>query len=258
MSQQAMAPAAPAEAPAQQQTASIERVLELLRKGRIKLEGLLPYSSNYTFLATIRQADLQCLAVYKPQRGERPLWDFRRGTLCLREYATFLVSASLGWIFVPPTVLRRGPHGIGAVQLFVDTVPDGNFFTLREQNTHTFQRLCAFDYVINNADRKGGHCLLSQDGHIWAIDHGITFHAEFKLRTVIWDWTGEPLPEDIVADLKRLRTTLAADNELTASLGRLLQDDEIAALRQRLDTLLDMGVFPEPSPALPNVPWPLL
>ena len=211
------------------QTADIERILDLLRNGRMKLEGLLPNSSNYTFLATIKQKDVQCLAVYKPQRGERPLWDFPHGTLCLREYATFLLAMALGWIFVPPTVLRRGPHGIGAVQLFVDTDPEANFFTLREQHAHTFQRLCAFDYVVNNADRKGGHCLAGQDGRIWAIDHGITFNTEFKLRTVIWDWAGEQMPKDIVQDLDYLRTRLVDGSNLVIALKRLLQNDEMDA-----------------------------
>jgi hypothetical protein len=235
----------------------MERILELLRKGRLKIEGLLPNSSNYTFLATVKQPDLECLAVYKPKRGERPLWDFPRGTLYQREYATFLLAMALGWIFVPPTVLRRGPHGIGALQLYIDSVAEGNFFSLREAGKPVFQTLCAFDYVVNNADRKGGHCLLGKDGRIWAIDHGITLNADFKLRTVIWDWAGEALPSHIVADLHHLRAELAAESDLTVALGKLLLGNEMDALRARLDTLLAGGVFPEPSPDLPNIPWPL-
>jgi len=257
MTGQAQGAAAPAGTPAAH-SASLERILDLLRRGRMTVEGLMPNASNYTFLTTIRQPDLQCLAIYKPQKGERPLWDFPRGTLCLREYATFVLSMALDWIFVPPTVLRRGPHGIGAVQLFIDFVPGSSFFTLREEHAHVFQRLCAFDYVVNNTDRKGGHCLLSKDGRIWAIDHGITFHAEFKLRTVIWDWAGEPLPDDIIADLEHLQQRLGQPGDLVTTLSRLLMPNEMNALRQRLATLLERKTFPEPDPNLPNIPWPLL
>ena len=257
MSDEAQAPG-PGLAVSEHQAVSIDGILELLRKGRIKLEGLMPNSSNYTFLVTVKRRDLQCLAIYKPQKGERPLWDFPRGTLCLREYATFVVAMALGWVFVPPTVLRRGPHGIGALQLFVDALPDHNFFTLREQYAHVFQRMCAFDYVVNNADRKGGHCLLGSDDRIWGIDHGIALSAEFKLRTVIWDWAGEPLPSDIVADLSSLQQQLSSDSNVTTVLSKLLQPDEMDALRQRLDALLRSSTFPEPDPDLPNIPWPLI
>jgi hypothetical protein len=257
MNDQGPGPTTQADAPAQS-TASIEQIVGLLHNGRIKIEGLLPNSSNYTFLVTVKQPDLQCLAVYKPQRGERPLWDFPRGTLCLREYATFLVAMALGWVFVPPTVLRKGPHGLGALQLFIDAVPNANFFSLREQYAFVFQRLCAFDYIVNNADRKGGHCLLGKDGRIWAIDHGITFNADFKLRTVIWDWAGDPLPDDIVADLRNLRQTLSAGGTLTEAIGRLLSAAEIRAFHRRLDNLIEMGTFPQPHPDLPNIPWPLV
>lgn len=240
------------------QSTSIDRILARLRRGRMKVVGEMPNSSNYTFAVTVKQPDLECLAIYKPQRGERPLWDFRRGTLCLREYATFLVAMSLGWIIVPPTVLRRGPHGLGAVQLFVDALPDANFFTLREEHASDFQHMCVFDYVVNNADRKGGHCLLASDGRIWGIDHGITFNAEFKLRTVIWDWAGESLPPDIIADLGSLQATLERPGELTSTLDHLLDTDEMRALRERVDTLLAARRFPEPLPNFPNIPWPLL
>lgn len=239
-------------------SASLERVLTLLRRGRMKVEGLLPHSSNYTFLVTLRQPDMRCLGVYKPQKGERPLWDFPRGTLCLREYAAYHVSMAMGWLMVPPTVLRRGPHGLGAVQLYVDSVDGGNFFSLREHYAPLFKRLCAFDYVVNNADRKGGHCLLGKDERVWAIDHGIAFHSEFKLRTVIWDWAGEPLPDDVRAGLLHLQQKLADDRDLSAALRKALRDDEMTALRERLAALLESNVFPEPTAGLPNIPWPLI
>jgi len=236
----------------------MERVLRLLDKGRLTLEGLMPHASNYTFLVTVKDASLQCLAIYKPQKGERPLWDFPPGTLCLREHAAFLVSMALGWSFVPPTVLRKGPHGLGAVQLFVDAVPGSNFFTLRAAHAAVFRRLAAFDFVVNNTDRKGGHCLLGKDGRIWVIDHGITFHADFKLRTVIWDWAAEPLPPDIVTALRGLEQRLRASDPLAGTLSRLLSQPEMDALRQRLAVLLESGKFPEPLAGMPNVPWPIV
>lgn len=257
MSDQVSGPVEETDAPVAR-SVGVDRILELLHRGRLKIEGLLPNSSNYTFLATVKQPDLECLAVYKPQRGERPLWDFPRGTLFRREYAAFLVAMAIGWIFVPPTVLRRGPHGMGALQLYMDVVPEANFFSLREQYPAIFQRLCAFDYVVNNADRKGGHCLMGSDGRVWAIDHGVTFNADFKLRTVIWDWAGEPMPEDVLAGLHRLQQRLGADDNLAATLSRLLSATEITALRQRVDALLASGCFPEPDQDLPNIPWPLI
>lgn len=240
------------------QKVTMERVLRLLAGGKMALEGLLPHSSNYTFLATLKDDSLECLAVYKPQQGERPLWDFPRGTLCLREYATYLAAVAIGWIMVPPTVLRQGPHGLGAVQLYVDAQDNCNYFSLRDSHVPTFQRLAVFDYIVNNTDRKGGHCLLGSDGRIWAIDHGITFHQDFKLRTVIWDWAGEPLPADIVTELEAFRPLLAPRAELSKSLSQLLSAAEMRALRRRLDTLLATGAFPEPDENLPNVPWPMM
>ena len=240
------------------QTASIEHVLDLLRNGRMTVEMELGNASNYAFLVSVKQPDLACLAVYKPRRGERPLWDFPRGTLFKREYAAFLVSMALDWTLVPPTVLRRGRFGIGAVQLYIDAVSEGNFFSLRERCGAIFQRMCAFDYVINNADRKGGHCLLGSDGRVWAIDHGISFNEEFKLRTVIWDWAGEPLPQDIVDDLQDFSLQLKKGSDLAAALRRLLLPNEVDAMRRRVGTLLDARTFPMPLPDFPNIPWPLL
>ncbi|MBM3135281.1 MAG: SCO1664 family protein [Chloroflexi bacterium] len=223
----------------------------------MELHGLLPGSSNYTFLVTIRNDTLQGLAVYKPQRGERPLWDFPQGSLCLREYAAYLVSAALGWGFVPPTVLREGPYGVGVVQLYVDVDPEANYFTLRQRYSHDCQRLAAFDALINNTDRKAGHCLLGSDGRIWSIDHGVTFHAQPKLRTVIWDFRGQPIPTDILADLRAFQQRLAQPKDpLVVVLGQLLSAQEMRALRHRLKTLLTRGTFPQPPDDWPSVPWP--
>ena len=248
---------APAASEAISQVVEVERILALLAHGEMELHGLLPGSSNCTFLGTVRNDTLQSLAVYKPQRGERPLWDFPQGSLCLREYAAYLVSATLGWGFVPPTVLREGPYGVGVVQLYVDVDPEANYFTLRHRYSHDFQRLAAFDALINNTDRKAGHCLLGTDGRIWSIDHGVTFHAQPKLRTVIWDFRGQPIPTDILADLRAFQQRLAQHKDpLVVVLGQLLSPQEMRALRHRLKTLLAQGTFPQPPDDWPSVPWP--
>lgn len=238
-------------------TVDLERILCLLAEGEIDLQGQLPWSSNYSFLANVRDGRLACVAVYKPQRGERPLWDFPDGTLCLREYATFIVSQALGWELVPPTVLRNGPYGLGSIQLFVDADPDDHFFNLREEHSADFQRVALFDVLINNADRKGGHCLRDRFGHLWCIDHGLTFNAQPKLRTVIWDYAGQPIPPKMLDDLEALKTRLRNSNGIRQTLERLLSPREIEALQARLDQLLKTGRFPKPGPGR-NVPWPLI
>ena len=237
------------------QEVDLRAVLQLLREGEMELLGLLPWSTNYTFLASVRRASWQILAVYKPQKGERPLWDFPRGTLCLREYAAFLVSEALGWGLVPPTILRDGPHGLGMVQLYIDAEPDENYFTFHEKRQAELKRLAAFDAVVNNADRKGGHCLLGKDGRLWAIDHGITFHAQNKLRTVIWDFAGQPLPPQVLRDLRALRPRLEPSDPLAMQLAELLSSEEMRSLQRRLDILLATRTFPQPGPG-PSVPWP--
>ena len=167
------------------------------------------WSSNATFLVNASLDDIEVPAVYKPQRGERPLWDFPEGTLCNREVAAYELSEALGWSIVPETVLRDGPYGVGMVQRFIDHDPDDHYFTLLEAHPDDFQRFAAFDVLANNADRKGGHCLQAKrDGHIWGIDHGLTFHVVDKLRTVIWDFAGEPVPEGIVSTLECILTEL--------------------------------------------------
>lgn len=233
-----------------------DQVLDFLAHGRIETEGLLPWSSNYTFLATVSHNGTQSLAVYKPQRGERPLWDFPDGTLCLREVATFFVSQALGWSYVPPTVLRDGPHGTGSVQLYIDADPDEHYFTLQDEYPEDFQHIAVFDYVINNADRKSGHCLLGTDGRIWAVDHGLTFHRSLKLRTVIWEFAGDPIPEPILADLEALLARLTSDHPAHDTLARLLADEELVAVRRRVEDLLESRTFPEPDPHRRHTPWP--
>jgi uncharacterized repeat protein (TIGR03843 family) len=236
----------------EQDALPVERVLDLLRQGELELHGILPWSSNYTYLASVHDGELEAMAVYKPRRGERPLWDFPRGTLYLREYAAYLVSQVLGWPLVPPTVVRDGPQGMGALQLYIDNDPQANYFTFRDERIEDVQRIAAFDLVVNNADRKAGHCLLGRDGHVWAIDHGITFHPEPKLRTVIWEFTGQPIPPPLLDDLRRLCLRLQPAEPLSGVLKRLLLPEEIHALRDRLDTLLSDRTFPEPD----TIPWP--
>jgi len=235
----------------------MEQALEILSNGAMeKSHGLMPWSSNYTFLVVVRLADAEVLAIYKPRRGERPLWDFPDGTLALREVAAFCVSRALGWDFIPPTVLRDGFLGLGAVQLFVDSDPEAHYFNLRDQHVHTFQRVAAFDYIVNNADRKGGHCLKDSDGHIWTIDHGLTFHYEHKLRTVIWDFAGQPVPDDILEDLRALRQALQQPlNAVHSELATLLTGREMKSFGQRIDRLIAAGTFPVPGVGR-NVPFP--
>jgi hypothetical protein len=233
------------------------RILQLLTVGEIALEGQLLWSSNYSFLVSVRDDDLTCTAVYKPQRGERPLWDFPDGSLCLREYAAFVLSHALGWPSIPPTVLREGPHGLGSVQLYIDADPEEHFFNLRDQYPAEFRRVALFDVLANNADRKGGHCLRDRHGHIWCIDHGLTFHSQPKLRTVIWDFAGQPIPADLLDDLCALRARLADSQDLRPVFDRLLSRAEMTMLEKRLTALLENRRFPKPG-AGRNVPWPMV
>jgi len=228
----------------------------LLMHGTMDVEGLVPWGSNYTFLVTIREGARATLAIYKPSRGERPLWDFPTGTLANREVAAYRVSQALGWPHIPPTILREGPEGIGMVQLFVELVDGQHFFTLRDAHRAEMQRIAVFDAIINNTDRKGGHVLLGENGAIWCIDHGVTFHERYKLRTVIWDFTRQPIPAQLIADMGTLRAHLTRGDAVFDSLRELLSPREIRALRSRLDELIERGTFPEPPEDWPPVPWP--
>ncbi len=227
-----------------------------LVEGKLELDGMVPWGSNYTFLATIHLGTREINAIYKPCKGERPLWDFPTGSLANREYAAYLVSQALGWPHVPPTVLRDGPHGIGMVQLFIPFVDDQHFFTLRQSHREEMKRIAVFDAIINNTDRKGGHVLLGEDEKIWCIDHGVTFHEYPKLRTVIWDFVGQPVPADTLDDLRTLQTHLTRGEDLADSLSELLSARELRALRRRIIELIESGVFPQPPEDWPAVPWP--
>lgn len=226
-----------------------------IARGRLEILGLLPDSSNYTFLARAIGPDgEEVLAVYKPRRGEIPLWDFPEGTLCRREVAAYVLARDLGWPHVPPTILRDGPEGIGSVQTYVTFQPDEHYFTLADRFADEFRRVALFDLVVNNADRKGGHTLLGEDGLIWAIDHGVCFSSEPKLRTVIWEQMDEPIPSALLDDLRRLATSLVSGGA-GRELAPLLAEDELTAVSERIDRILSDPVFPAPSGSRP-FPWP--
>lgn len=237
---------------------SLQDMLTLLQEGALELRGLLPDGSNYTFLVTVGDGTQKTLAVYKPTRGERPLWDFPAETLALREVAAFLVSEVLGWNFVPPTVYRpEGPHGPGSVQFFVHAQSESHYFNLAEADHSELQRIALFDLMVNNADRKGGHVLKDEAGKLWAIDHGICFHAQPKLRTVIWDFAGQSIAQSLLDDMADFRQRLETDKDLKTAINSLLTPLEVSALRRRTDKLITAGRYPDPGPGR-NYPWPPL
>jgi len=232
----------------------------ILRTGGLDVLGQMPWSSNATFLCDITDADdprqnaEPCLqAIYKPHRGERPLWDFPSG-LFEREAAAYELSKCLGWDLVPPTIVRDGPVGPGSVQLFVPADYEDHYFTLQDEEEFqdVFKRLCAFDFVANSTDRKAGHCLLGHDNKIYAIDNGLSFHVEFKLRTVLWDFADEPIPQAIIDDLISL-----AENGLSDELTALLNPLEVDAVITRARALINERRFPV-DPTGRRWPWPLV
>jgi len=230
-------------------------VPRVLATGELEVLGLLPNASNHTFLARARREGEDMLGVYKPRRGETPLWDFPEGTLCAREVATYVVARALGWPNVPATVLRNGPYGIGSVQRFVPSDPQEHYFTLQERFPAAFRRVAAFDLVVNNADRKAGHCLLGEDDRIYVVDHGVCFSEEPKLRTVIWDFIGDPLEDDVRADLRMVAGEVRG-GPLRDELANLLAESELAALEARAREVAAMERFPEPGEDHRPFPWP--
>ena len=256
--------------------------LELLRHGEIVVEGRLVDASNATLFCEIGHGTMSGRCVYKPVAGERPLWDFPDGTLAGREVAAFAVSEATGWSVVPPTVLREGPFGPGMVQLWIDTVDDdeatlvdvmapaalpdswlrvldalgsdGEPVVLGHADDERLRRMSVLDVVLNNADRKGGHVLVEPGGAVHGVDHGVSFHAEPKLRTILWGWADEPLRAVDVERLQRLGEALdlRLDNELSALLSR----SELRALRRRVDALLATSRMPVPEGSWPAIPWP--
>jgi uncharacterized repeat protein (TIGR03843 family) len=225
----------------------------LLEDGDIEVVGRMPFSSNATFLAHVHHGATRGAAVYKPGRGERPLWDFPDG-LYRREVAAFELSEALGWGLVPVTVLRDGPLGIGSLQEFIEADVGEHYFTLCERDEHLdeLRRICVFDLISNNTDRKGGHCLLGQDGRLYAIDNALCFHADFKLRTVIWDFAGEPIPAAVLADVDRF-----VSSGLPDSLASLLDPFERDAMLTRARAVLTERCFPH-DPTGRRYPWPMV
>jgi uncharacterized repeat protein (TIGR03843 family) len=260
--------------------AGVER---LLRCGEVEVEGRLADASNTTLRVVLTLDGQSTRAVYKPMRGERPLWDFPDGTLADREVAAYLVSEATGWGVVPPTVLRDGPLGPGACQLWIDE-PDGGdelvgfvrprrmpagwfriaaayddagrAYALAHADDPRLARMAVFDAVVNNADRKGGHVLRGAGGRVYGVDHGVCFHVEDKLRTVLWGWAGSPLPDDVPPVLRELAAAL--DGPLGAALATHLTPAEVAATAERVDRLLATGRFPLPGEDWPAMPWPPL
>lgn len=229
----------------------------LLQEGAIEVLGLIPYSSNYTFLTKIARGDRVVNAVYKPRRGERPLWDFPDGTLGAREVAAWMISDE-SWGIVPPTVLRDdAPLGPGSLQLFIPHDPDRHYFVLMDDRLEDLEEFAAFDAVINNADRKAGHVIEDSEGRLWAVDHGLTFHVEPKLRTVIWAFAEEPLTPPLRGTLEELGAGLADPDGLGGRLAALLSPGEAAATLERVEALLIEDRFPAPQGPRP-LPWPLI
>ncbi len=214
--------------------------------------------SNYTFLVALDASPGRYLrAIYKPRDGERPLHDYPRGTLYKREYAAFLVARALGWPDVPLTIIRDGPHGVGSFQLFIDADQTVTYFDLLPDRAQALQAFAVFDLLVNNGDRKGGDCLLGPDDRIWSIDHGLTFHPTFRVRTVMMEFWGEPIPRPLVDGLAALRPRLQKGGELAESLSGVLTEREVDALRGRLEAILSDPVHPMLDPYR-NVPWPVV
>ncbi len=235
-------------------------LIPLFEEGEIEVEGRMPYSSNTTLLVTVRSQPtkscrpLEARAIYKPGQGERPLRDFRSG-LYKREVAMFRLADTLGWAVVPPTALVDGPFGEGSVQAFVNADFEQHYFTLLEDGVgiDDLRKLCVLDLIANNTDRKSGHCLLANDGHVYGIDHGLAFHAQWKLRTVMWDFVGDPIPDSLLQDVAVL-----IESGLPPGVSDLLDPIESDAVLTRARGVVKLGVFPEDDTGGHRYPWPLV
>jgi hypothetical protein len=234
---------------------SYETLKAALQFGEFELKGQFMLGSNYTFLVDVTHEGQTYSAVYKPSRGEQPLWDFPENTLALREVAAYQVSEALGLNFVPFTILREdGPYGPGSLQQYIEYDPEYHYFNFRGEDKLLLQPVALFDLLINNADRKGSHVFFETDTHkLWAIDHGVCFHEEEKLRSVIWDFAGQAIPEDLLVSLASFRLRLATDPTLLAP---YLSPEEIAALLTRGEGLLTARVFPRPPADRRAFPYP--
>jgi len=237
---------------------NLEAIIRLLSTGEIGVVGQVAWGSNFTFLVKIEGEDGEIPAIYKPARGEQPLWDFPHGSLADREVAAYLTSEALGWDLVPPTVLRTdAPTGPGSMQLYIDVDLERHYFTFSEVEKGRLRPTVLFDVIINNADRKSGHILLNDDDRLWLIDHGLCFHDDEKLRTVVWDFAGEPIPGKLLEGVRLLRSQMEQENEFYGALSHLLSKTELKKLRERIDRILRTPVFPTPGAGRPY-PWPLI
>ncbi len=232
-------------------------VISALCDGEITVKGEFVWGSNYTFLTEIHYTDTTLAAVYKPSRGQRPLWDFAPATLAHREAAAYIVSEALGWDLVPPTVYRRrAPVGAGSLQLFVEHDPEYHYFNMTPEDRQRLRPVALFDLLVNNADRKGSHILLDPEKHLWLIDHGLCFHEDDKLRTVVWDFSGEPIPPDLLAGLQKFRRVLDQNPKNSLGLHDHLSPVEIQALTMRADELIASAHYPNPPEERRAYPWP--
>jgi uncharacterized repeat protein (TIGR03843 family) len=238
----------------QETVLDVERALALLRTGTLEPVGRLVDASNATLYCEVSDGDVSAACVYKPVQGERPLWDFPDGTLAGREVAAYAVSEAMEWAIVPPTVMRDGPFGSGMVQLWIDVDETVDLEQLVRTDHPALRRMALFDAVVNNADRKGGHLLPVADGHIFGCDHGVCFHQENKLRTLLWGWRGMSLDDDELDVLSTVRAHL--EGPLGERLEDLLTLREVNATKRRVDRLLTTRRFPQPDPDWPAIPWP--
>ncbi|MFF1958811.1 SCO1664 family protein [Streptomyces sp. NPDC058220] len=260
-------------------------VADLLAKGELTVRGRIRQASNAVLYCSVSYEGLEAHCVYKPVAGEQPLWDFPDGTLAQREVAAYEISEATGWELVPPTVLREGPYGQGMCQLWIEAetgddaaqllalvedeepgegwkavgfaeVGEGRTALLVHADDERLRRLAVLDAVINNGDRKGGHLLPAPEGRLYAIDHGVTFNVEDKLRTLLWGWAGEPLSAEVLEVLARLDGALAEGTPLATRLAELITAAETEAVRARVRALRGTGRHPEPSGQWPAIPWP--
>lgn len=232
-------------------------ILKILAHGKLTITDQFIRSSNYTFLVKVENGSDIIQAVYKPQKGETPLWDFPAGTLCLREVAAFLVSEKLGWNLVPPSVIReKAPLGKGALQLYIDHDPKLHYFSFDAKTRKRLKSAVLFDLIINNADRKAGHIILDRQGNLWLIDHGTCFHQEFKHRSVVWEFAGQDIPDNLKMDIQQLACALKNKEEIQEELARLISPSEIHAMLTRINILLQLSTFPFPEENRRTIPWP--
>ncbi len=236
----------------------LESIHSILESGEIEVVGQVAWGSNFTFLVQLTAESGQLPAIYKPDRGERPLWDFPQGSLIDREVAAYILSQALDWSLVPPTVKRSdAPAGPGSLQFYVEADPEIHYFTFGDEQKQRLRPTALFDVLSNNADRKSGHILIDEEDHLWLIDHGLCFHEEHKLRTVVWDFVEEAIPAALLQPIETLVEALKPGSDLHKDLSTCLAEAEINALLKRSRHILQNPYFPAPGPGRPY-PWPLV